>query len=362
MCRVYTVIFIAAIATIPYTTSSLDTTHHNSLPSMKYRRFLFTQNLTNSMCNLFCPRMCPQGYVRSPSGCFLCQCITTNPHSSTASPTNFSTVQHTHQQYSPVNGGVFLSNPCNPAVRHCRLQCADGYQEGTNGCLYCGCRSTTVNQISTLPQVVKSTMASTITSTRPVVQQTTTAIKATRTTVKQTTLAPTLNPTTVRTTTITIPITTTKDTDFSDPCIPSHKRCTKPCNGNYVKGPGGCQYCLCARNIPEELRTTSSPQNSKFSVNTTIPQYLDLSPTSEACILAKVICNQKCDHGFISHPDDCLFCSCQNQSDDPMNDIPLNFEVTLPNPCIQHEELCRIKCLNGYVIGPRDCQFCSCRN
>jgi hypothetical protein len=58
---------------------------------MKYRRFLFTQNLSNSMCNLFCPRMCPQGYVRSPSGCFLCQCITTSPYSSTASPTSAST-------------------------------------------------------------------------------------------------------------------------------------------------------------------------------------------------------------------------------------------------------------------------------
>lgn len=39
-----------------------------------------------------------------------------------------------------MSGGVFLSNPCNPAVRHCLQHCTNGYMLGSNNCQYCSCK------------------------------------------------------------------------------------------------------------------------------------------------------------------------------------------------------------------------------
>lgn len=49
-----------------------------------------------------------------------------------------------------LNVGVFLPNPCNPAVRQCYRHCSHGYAEGANGCLYCSCRSDTLSDKSTV--------------------------------------------------------------------------------------------------------------------------------------------------------------------------------------------------------------------
>lgn len=270
---------------------------------------------------------------------------------------NFTT-QNFLQPSSSINGGIFLDRPCNPAVRHCRLQCTYGFLEGTNGCQYCDCQTTNATR---QPSILVPT---TLTNSERTASASLSSLATTR--------FPLSSKGSVHLYTVTQPtaVPTTRSPseqigNFNDPCISSQKTCDKTCEGNYVKGPGGCQYCLCATNIAKGPRlTTTAPGRGKLTKNSTVPHYLDLTATSESCIMAKVICNQKCEHGFISHPNDCLYCSCQKLTDGdvPVYDEPYSFSVTLPNPCVQASVICGLKCLNGYVMGPRDCQFCSCRS
>ncbi|XP_045183753.2 uncharacterized protein LOC123542147 isoform X2 [Mercenaria mercenaria] len=395
MCILQYVVSFVAMATISRVASSLDTLHISSARP-RGRRFLFTQN-SYSMCTMFCPLVCPQGYVLSANGCLLCQCTTITSVTTTSSFQR-SSVQTVLQPFSPINGGIFLSKPCNPAVRHCRRQCTLGYLQGGNGCQYCICQSTIASHVTTPVTPVPSTTGHQVTTsenvtvsplttrtrptlsplsirTRPTLSPLTTRTRPTQSpliTRPRVTLSPLTRPgvtTTTVTTTIkpisarvTTRMSTSPTTNYNDPCIPSQKTCDKPCGGSYVKGPGWCQYCLCAKKNVQKIQTTTIAPGAMTGKFATVPHYLDLSPTSEACIIAKVICNQKCDHGFVSHPNDCLYCSCRKQADVPANDDPDAFFVTLPNPCVKQTPTCGIMCLNGYVMGPRNCEFCSCRN
>ncbi|XP_052787009.1 uncharacterized protein LOC128222167 isoform X2 [Mya arenaria] len=336
----------------------MDCTVTENESQTKTRRFLLDQ-----FCGV-CTRICPNGYVSSTSGCLLCQCASV-------------TVEQTTQQV--VSGGVLLDKPCNPAIRHCRNQCTNGFKLGTNGCQYCACADSAINSTlspmnttaAALTTQGQSTVTNLDTTSSTLSTSSTSTTTDTFTTQKLTTTAifPTTSQTPFMTSNVTssttmtnantsISTTSDKNSAFNDPCIPSQKTCAQGCDGEYIKGPGGCQYCMCLSLVPVELRPTTTTQAPVDELSTTVPHYLDMTDTSEACIMAKVICNGKCHQGFISQPEDCLYCACRNDTLELADD--LDHSVRLETPCVNHINTCQLHCTSGYVKGPRDCSFCAC--
>ncbi|KAL4216794.1 hypothetical protein ACF0H5_024515 [Mactra antiquata] len=231
---------------------------------------------------------------------------------------------------------VYFNNPCTPTITSCQKNCPYGLQVGINNCQLCMCRNP---GFVTLPP--SPTSGQSLLTQLPVSSGTSVTISVTN------------SPPTSQTT----KILNQQNVRLTDPCIPSQTTCDKNCNGDYVKGPQGCQYCLCGFRIPPEYKTTAAPTSAIPS--TPVPHYLDLTPTSEACIIAKLICTHKCWLGFISNPDDCLFCKCKSDVLDEQSDpTPI---VYLNNPCVQGLTECGLTCPNGYISGPYGCEFCSCR-
>ncbi|XP_052261406.1 uncharacterized protein LOC127865590 isoform X2 [Dreissena polymorpha] len=245
-----------------------------------------------------------------------------------------------------VNGGIFLNNPCNPAVRHCHYQCTLGYKVGTDGCQHCICNEPP----STSGYTETTTAADRVgaTTSPPKYASTTPALSISQAPLHTTSLVATVKATSA-------PFGTAGG--FTDPCISTQKTCSKDCLNGYVKGPGGCQYCLCMTVFMVTTTTTTPVPAAGHPLSTPVPHFLDLSPTSEACIMAKVICNDKCPSGFVSRPDDCLYCACHK---DDLADDPEEDDFELQTPCLSHRNQCPLQCLKGFVAGPRHCQFCAC--
>ncbi|KAK3577346.1 hypothetical protein CHS0354_008443 [Potamilus streckersoni] len=202
---------------------------------------------------------------------------------------------------------TFLAHPCIPSVHICmHTHCVDGLQTGPGGCQYCACATKhadtpTTKETSTVPSNISKPPSSTVlsnisklpSSTMPIISVNVTDIKSHETSTTQG--AP-----------------TTKKV-FNNPCILSMNTCEKDCGGQYVKGPEGCEYCLCQSMINIPTTTAAVINQTELTDSTSLPVDRD-AMLKEACDIARTICQTKCPHGFHTKANDCFFCECADGS------------------------------------------------
>ncbi|XP_053387124.1 uncharacterized protein LOC128550954 [Mercenaria mercenaria] len=108
------------------------------------------------------------------------------------------------------------------------------------------------------------------------------------------------------------------------PCIPSQQTCTLQCVNGYVKGPAGCDFCLCSNRALPSVTTIGpvliDPVDAKGTTTMSqVPYVTSQGPsaksqtTSVDCMAAKQACASSCgDKGYLVDPSDCTFCLCKS--------------------------------------------------
>ncbi|KAL3885317.1 hypothetical protein ACJMK2_025393 [Sinanodonta woodiana] len=137
---------------------------------------------------------------------------------------------------------TFLPHPCISSEHIClHTRCVDGLQTGPGGCQYCACATKHTDTPATKEtSTVPSNISNLHISTMPIISVNLTDINSH-----------------VTSTTTTQGVPTTKKV-FTNPCILSMNTCDKDCGDHYVKGPEGCEYCLC-QTMPNIPTTTAGP-------------------------------------------------------------------------------------------------------